>query len=90
MRLLFLVLLVAGCSSPPKPEPITRPVIVEVPVSIPCRVAIPPEPDYATGSLPLGSDIFEQVRALLIEREQRRGVQAEQKKALEACQPEQR
>lgn len=76
--LVFLALaLLAGCESLPRR--------VLVPVPIPCEVAVPAEPDWATRDLNEKSTIWEQARALLAERRQRIAYEAELRAALDAC-----
>lgn len=69
----------AGCS--------TAPQRVLVPVSVPCKVDAPKPPVWATGSLRAESGIWEQVKALLAERQQRIGYEKQLEAAIAACQP---
>ena len=77
---LALVLALAGCSTAPR-----MPARALVPVALPCRAEVPPEPVWATGALTPQSDIFDQVTALLAERLQRRAYGQLLKTALEIC-----
>jgi hypothetical protein len=61
-----MALALSGCVS-------TAPKVQEVlvPVPVPCKVAIPDRPALAVDSLPVGSGIWEQMKALRAERNQR-------------------
>lgn len=82
MRPLILALptclVLAGCN--------TLPQRVEVPVPVPCRVTVPTKPVWATDTLPPGAGLYERVRALLAERQQRIGYETELEAATKACQ----
>ena len=78
---LVLALALAGCATEPRIE--YREVKVVIPV--PCRVDLPDEPDYATNSLALDAPIFDMVRALLVEREQRTARDVEVTAAARSC-----
>lgn len=58
---------------------------VDIPVVVPCKVETPRKPLFIVDSLPIGSDIFEQVKALLAERKQRQGYEKELEAVVEAC-----
>lgn len=58
---------------------------VEIPVLVPCRIVAPAEPAWATESLAPDAGIWEQVRALLAERRQRIGYEAQMLAAIESC-----
>lgn len=76
--LLLAALALAGCQ--------TLPQRVEVPMPVPCRVEIPLPPAWATGSLAPDAGIWDQVKALLAELEQRKGYEAKLEAAAKACQ----
>lgn len=78
---LFLLFL-AGCATT-EPRVVYRD--VKVPISVPCKVTLPDEPVYATEGLTLDEPLFEMVRALLVEREQRKAVSVETRAAAKAC-----
>ncbi len=83
MRVVALMLCaaLAACASP---RIVTKP--VNVPVAVKCKPNLPPTPAYAADVVPLEtSDIYELVRALLIDREQRKARQVETDAALGAC-----
>ena len=84
MRWLVLVLLLAGCASQ-KPEPLPRVVMVDVPVVIPCPVAVPPVEIYATARLTKQSTDFEKIKALLVERKARKQSEDELRDLLQIC-----
>jgi hypothetical protein len=82
MRLVAIALLaaiLAGCD--------TIPHEVKVPVPVPCKVERPQAPVWATTGLAPGADIFDQVKALLVERRQRAAYEAQLEAAIEGCQP---
>lgn len=74
----LLLLLLAGCQA-------TMPATVKVPVAVPCEVILPARPVWATESLRPDAGIFEQVKALLAERRQREGYEAQLEAAARAC-----
>lgn len=84
IRYALIALLLAGCASTPK-EPAIRTVEVKLPVRVACKPAPVAEPSYATETLDLSADIFVMVRALLVEREQRRAEAAELRGAIASC-----
>ena len=86
MRLMILIFAVAlaGCAGQVEPEP--RTVRVEVPVAVPCRAPAVQEPTWATASLQKGDRLQTKVRALLAERQQHLGYEAQLRAAVQACQ----
>lgn len=85
MRLSFTgvfaaIVSLTGCAGTPKVQ------IAEVPVPVPCKVAQPERPLFAVDGLAIGSDIWEQMKALRAERLQRIGYEAELEAAVRACQ----
>lgn len=78
-----LVLALAGCASAP---PVVRTERVEVPVPVPCVVARIERPAWALDELPDGAGLYLQVRAALVEIEQRRAYEAALEAAMAACQ----
>lgn len=81
---LGLVFALAGCAGRQEAEP--RTVRVEVPVAVPCRVPAIEVPAWATTGLRKGDDLQTKVRALLAERLQRIGYEAQLLAANRACQ----
>nr|WP_132657929.1 hypothetical protein [Pseudomonas aeruginosa] len=63
--LLGLCLLFAGCAASPTTP---RPVRVEVPLAVPCRVPDVRPPSWASATLQAGDSLQAKVRALLAER----------------------
>lgn len=59
---------------------------VKVPVLVPCKVAPTERPLFAVDGLPIGSDIWEQMKALRAERQQRIGYETELEAVVRACQ----
>ncbi|MEW4394426.1 hypothetical protein ACM7HV_14220 [Pseudomonas paraeruginosa] len=80
--LLCLCLFLAGCAGSP-PEP--RPLRVEMPLAVPCRVPEVRPPSWAGATLKAGDSLQTKVRALLAERRQRQGYELELQAALRAC-----
>ncbi|END0136129.1 TPA: hypothetical protein SL588_005277 [Pseudomonas aeruginosa] len=79
-----MLVALAGCAGRQEAEP--RTVRVEVPVAVPCRVPAVEVPVWATAGLRKGDDIQTKVRALLAERLQRIGYEAQLLAANQACQ----
>ena len=77
-------LVMAGCAHT-EPRVVVKE--VKVPVSVPCKVAEPATPAYAADAVDLDSPLFNLVRALLVEREQRKAETTELRAAVRACQP---
>ncbi|MCS9870493.1 hypothetical protein N0757_23680 [Pseudomonas aeruginosa] len=84
VQVLGLVFALAGCAGQVEPEP--RTVRVEVPVAVPCRAPVVEVPAWATAGLRKGDDLQTKVRALLAERRQRIGYEAQLLAANRACQ----
>ncbi|EMX0685300.1 hypothetical protein AAA527_32885 [Pseudomonas aeruginosa] len=82
--LMLVVFALAGCAGQVEPEP--RTVRVEVPVAVPCRAPGVEVPVWATAGLRKGDDLQTKVRALLAERRQRIGYEAQLLAANGACQ----
>ncbi|MFZ5959866.1 hypothetical protein ACOXVJ_20385 [Pseudomonas knackmussii] len=79
-----VVVALAGCAGQVEPEP--RTVRVNVPVAVPCRAPAVTEPSWATAALQKGDSLQVKVRALLAERQQRLGYEAQLRAAVLACQ----
>ncbi|ELK4780413.1 hypothetical protein ISE59_10415 [Pseudomonas aeruginosa] len=84
MVLMLVVVALAGCAAQIEPEP--RPVRVEVPVAVPCRVPTVEVPAWVADGLKKGDDLQTKARALLAERRQRIGYEAQLLAASRACQ----
>ncbi|MFG8910414.1 hypothetical protein ACEPW5_09350 [Pseudomonas aeruginosa] len=84
LMLMLVLVALAGCAGQVEPEP--RTVRVEVPVAVPCRVPAVEVPIWATDGLRKGDDLQTKVRALLAERLQRIGYEAQLLAANRACQ----
>jgi hypothetical protein len=78
------IIFLTGCATA-EPRVVYRD--VKVPVSIPCKVTEPAVPAYAADSVELDAPLFSLVRALLVEREQRKAEAVELRAAVRACQP---
>ncbi|MGE1489075.1 hypothetical protein [Pseudomonas aeruginosa] len=84
VQVLGLVFALAGCAGQVEPEP--RTVRVEVPLAVPCRVPAVEVPAWAAAGLKKSDDLQTKVRALLAERRQRIGYEAQLLAANLACQ----
>ncbi|HBP0760871.1 hypothetical protein ACM79Z_13120 [Pseudomonas aeruginosa] len=84
VQVLGLVFALAGCAGQVEPEP--RTVRVEVPIAVPCRAPAVEVPAWAAAGLRKGDDLQTKVRALLAERRQRIGYEAQLLAANRACQ----
>ena len=80
-----LALTLAGCATTRPPETIIKTVEVPVPVPVPCVAGPVQRPAFAVDSLPLGSSVDRQMRALRAERKQRIGYEKELEAALSNC-----
>lgn len=83
LPLAFIALAACGAKPPPEVRVVTQ--RVEVPIRVPCPVKPPPAPAYAADAVPLDASLFDLVRALLVDREQRKARDAEVNGALDAC-----
>ena len=85
MKRLFSVLTVilSGCAMTPSAPVVQE---VSVPVSVPCRIVAPEVPVFAVDGLPIGSIVYDQMKALRAERLQRIGFESELMAAIQACQ----
>ncbi len=86
MRVALMLMIVAlvGCAGRQEAEP--RTVRVEVPVAVPCRAPAVEVPAWAAAGLKKSDDLQTKVRALLAERLQRIGYEAQLLAANQACQ----
>ncbi|AEX55868.1 hypothetical protein ACRRPB_000385 [Pseudomonas aeruginosa] len=84
VQVLGLVFALAGCAGQVEPEP--RTLRVEVPVAVPCRAPAVEVPAWAAAGLKKSDDLQTKVRALLAERRQRIGYEAQLLAANKACQ----
>lgn len=81
--ILLAALLLTGCAGL---MPAPKVVEVKVPVQVQCKVVPPERPLFAVDGLPVGSGIWEQMKALRAERMQRIGYEVELEAAVRACQ----
>lgn len=58
---------------------------VPTPIPVPCATEAPPEQQYAADTVSLDADLFELVRALLVDREERKAAELKLRAAVEAC-----
>jgi len=82
---LSLAVLLSACAS--GPAPVMAPLIqkVEVPIAVPCKVAVPKLPSFNFDELNIDQDIYEKVRALLVDRKLHLGYEVELLAALNSC-----
>ncbi len=83
VQVLGLVFALAGCAGRQEAEP--RTVRVDVPVAVPCRVPAVEVPAWAAAGLKKSDDLQTKVCALLAERLQRIGYEAQLLAANQAC-----
>lgn len=79
-KLILLSLLLSGCATVP-PQSIQ----VKVPVPVPCHAPTIPVPDWALDHLSKNATLYDQVKAMIVEIEQRRAYEAELEAAVKAC-----
>ena len=84
---LACLLCLVACAPRLKPEPIVRTVTVQVPVPVPCRPDLGPEPEYADSpeALAAATDVFEAMKLRIAGRDQRHAREAVLRAALEGC-----
>ena len=84
MRLLIVsaALLLTACATPKERIVYQR---VEVPIFQPCAPKVSAKPVYPTLLAPVATDIFEQVRTLLVERDMRQAREVELEAAVAGC-----
>lgn len=83
--LLFILgstLMVSGCQNL---RPLPEIDVVKVPVVRSCVEYVPEKPAFAVDALPIEAGIFEQMRALRIERYQRKIYEMELEEVIEGC-----
>jgi hypothetical protein len=76
-------LFLASCA---EPQPIFKPVEVDIPVVVPCRVAAVPKPDFALAQVTVRDELFFKTKSALIELDQRKAYEAELESRLILCQ----
>lgn len=78
----FVLALLTGCATP---EPIYKPVTVEVPVVKPCVIERPAAPTSALASVDPHASLFDKTKAMLIELDHRMAYEAWLESALQSC-----
>jgi hypothetical protein len=76
------LLLLSACAAP---EPVFKPVSVEVPVAVPCKAPAVPKPASALRQAVLTAPLFDKVKAALVEIDVRKAYEARLEAALAAC-----
>lgn len=79
---LGLALILAACATP-KERVVYK--TVAVPVHQPCAPQLSPKPDYPTLTGPVATEVFEQMRTLLVERDMRTARELELEAAVSGC-----
>lgn len=82
-RVLLLALLLAGCSSPAKPAIEIR--TVRVPVSVPCATDIPAKQPREGDTVDLKADVFDLVKAALVDLARAEAENVELRARLHGC-----
>ena len=80
----LLAFSLAGCATP-RPEPEIRTVEVKVAVPVPCEAHVAAAPSYADAGAEFVDDIFEQVRLLLLGRNERQAREKVLEGAIVGC-----
>lgn len=86
VALVLAALVLASCGSAPRERIVIKE--VKIPVPVPCldEKDLPPEPTYEGDAVDLErANIFELVQAILVEREQRKEVDAKRRAVLSVC-----
>lgn len=81
LAVITLLLCLGGCATAN-----SKPEVIQVPFTVPCRAPAVAEPQWATDALKLNDSIETKVRALLAERYQARGYIGQLRAAVGACQ----
>lgn len=76
-------LLLAACAAP---EPVFKPVTVDVPVAAPCRTPPIKQPSSPLQLVAAAAPLFDKVKAALIEIDLRKAYETRLEAALHACQ----
>lgn len=88
LRLAVAVALIAAtgaCAHGPKPEPRIETVEVKVAVPVPCKADVDVHDSYSDAAAELITDIYEQAKALLAGREERKADVARLTGAVTGC-----
>jgi len=80
----IMVAILAGCATP-APVIDVKTQKVEVPVEVPCKVTVPPAPDYNFNKSKPTDSVFDKTKALLADRDLSLGYQAQLLAALNSC-----
>lgn len=83
MKYMCCLFFLSACASP---EPVFKPVTVEIPVARPCVVKTVTPPDFALAHATTGEDVVAKTQAALVELDQRKAYEAELQSQLIFCQ----
>ena len=78
-----IVLFLSACAT--KPVIKTEIQTVKVPVSVPCKVVVPPKPEYGFDSLRTSDTLYTKVQVLLSDRLLSKGYEQQLTAALNTC-----
>jgi hypothetical protein len=84
-KLIPLVFILCSCASTPPPGVQVVTQKVEVPVQVPCNIAIPRTPVYNFDKLSTNDDIFTKIQAIMADRLLQKAYEAQLAAALDAC-----
>lgn len=76
-----VLILLSACT----PKPIMTPVEVKIPVSIPCKVTVPPEPVWNVPALPADANLPQKVKAGFADLDLAKGYIIKLQAATQAC-----
>jgi hypothetical protein len=80
---IIIIIFISGCATTEQPKiQIQR---IEIPISVPCSVDIPPPPELNFSKLDQTRSIFDKSKALLADRELQLGYETELLAALQSC-----
>jgi len=81
MKYLLLLLLLGGCG-----QTVYKPVEINVPTSVECKIDKPEPPIYPTVTMDERTSLFDAVKAIITENELRKGYEAQLEAAVKSCQ----
>ena len=81
--LLALFLPLTACAAP---QPVFKPVTVDMPIAVPCKTVMPPAPASPLQNLTPQAPLFDKTRAALVEIDARKNYEAQLRAALQSCQ----
>jgi hypothetical protein len=76
------LMLLAACAAPP---PVFRPVAVDMPVEVPCKIPAIQRPDEPLRHVAPQASLFDKVKAALAEIDNRKAYETQMEAAMAAC-----